>query len=136
MSPSHFFIIGGQRCATTWLWRALSAHPDIEMAHPMRPEPKYFLKVPAENQSQDSYSKAHYSGTTKVRGEKSTSYSESVPAVRNILAMFPKARFVMLIRDPIDRAISNVRFSRDNGLEQDTLEAALLGFKHQVQRLI
>ena len=38
------FIIGGApRSGTTWLTAALDRHPDIWVAKPLRPEPKFFL---------------------------------------------------------------------------------------------
>ena len=39
----HFFIAGAQRSGTTYLYRLLDEHPEIEMAKPERPEPKFFL---------------------------------------------------------------------------------------------
>ena len=41
----HFVIAGAQRSATSWLAGVLDRHPDIAMARPMRPEPKYFLRA-------------------------------------------------------------------------------------------
>ena len=40
----HFFIIGAQRSGTTYLYHLLDEHPEICMARPLRPEPKFFLK--------------------------------------------------------------------------------------------
>lgn len=120
----HFFIIGGQRCATTLLWQALDAHPDIEMAQPLRPEPKYFLSDAPR--SREDYARRFFSADTPLRGEKSTSYSDRDEALTRICDFFPQARFVMLLRDPVERAISNIRFSRDNGFETAPVEEALL----------
>lgn len=123
---AHFFIIGGQRCATTYLWHLLDKHPEIEMARPMRPEPKYFLDVANSDRSRADYASRYFASDTPLRGEKSTSYSDNDAALRGILQIFPKARFVMLLRDPVERAISNIRFSRDNGFESAPLEQALI----------
>ena len=37
------FIVGVQRCGTTYLYHLLNDHPEIVMASPVRPEPKVFL---------------------------------------------------------------------------------------------
>ena len=37
------FIVGVQRCGTTFLYHLLDQHPQITMARPVRPEPKVFL---------------------------------------------------------------------------------------------
>ena len=41
---NHFFIVGAQRCGTTYLYNLLDEHPEIEMAKPVKPEPKFFMK--------------------------------------------------------------------------------------------
>ena len=38
----HLLVVGAQRCGTTYLSRALDAHPDVTMARPSPPEPKVF----------------------------------------------------------------------------------------------
>ena len=38
-----FVIAGAPRSGTTWLTSALDRHPDIWLAKPRRPEPKFFL---------------------------------------------------------------------------------------------
>jgi hypothetical protein len=39
------FIIGGApRSGTTWLYELLDRHPDVHMAKPLAPEPKFFLR--------------------------------------------------------------------------------------------
>ena len=38
------FIIGGApRSGTSWLYQVLDMHPEIHMAKPIKPEPKFFL---------------------------------------------------------------------------------------------
>src|SRR5262245_35557105 len=38
-----FLIAGAPRSGTTWLYHLLDRHPQIYMARPVRPEPKFFL---------------------------------------------------------------------------------------------
>ena len=38
-----FFIVGGQRCGTTYLYNLLEKHPSICLAKPSFPHPKYFI---------------------------------------------------------------------------------------------
>ena len=40
----QIFIIGCQRCGTSNLYGYLDQHPNIHLAKPIRPEPKYFLQ--------------------------------------------------------------------------------------------
>lgn len=127
----HFFIVGAQRSGTTWLYHMLSQHPQILMAEPVRPEPKYFLR------SSDSVSKTDYqtsyfsklSNKKMVCGEKSTTYIESENAAKLIASTFPSAKIIMMLRDPAQRAISNYNFSVNNGLESRSIADALFDAK-------
>jgi hypothetical protein len=123
--PRHFFIAGAQRCATTYLYRMLDQHPDICMATPMRPEPKYFLRQACDD-DMDSYRKAYFARPDAAcLGEKSTSYIERPDAADRIARALPDATIVFVLRDPVDRALSNYRFSVMNGLEPLSLPDAL-----------
>ncbi len=124
----HFFIIGAQRCGTTLLYRALDENPYIEMARPIKPEPKYFLNQSSSASEIDSYRSLYFKNTEKevLCGEKSTSYIESRSAAENIRSVIPKAKIITLLRNPIERAISNYRFSVDNGVEQRDINDAFL----------
>lgn len=123
---SYFFIIGAQRCGTTYLYHQLDAHPGIEMAKPMRPEPKFFFTDELFNLGLDQYERRFFSAEASalVRGEKSTVYYESVPAAKRIAGSFDQPRVIMVIRDPVERAVSNYWFSVNNGLETLPIEEA------------
>ncbi|MEZ9601590.1 sulfotransferase, partial [Vibrio sp. 10N.286.46.A8] len=51
---NQFFIVGAQRSSTTWLYKMLQQHPEIKMAEPVKPEPKYFLNDIFDNKK-DNY---------------------------------------------------------------------------------
>ncbi len=122
------FIIGGApRSGTTWLHALLSRHPEVFLASPPRPEPKFFLR-------DDLYARglAWYSGTwfagapARARcGEKSTNYLESAAAARRIARDLPEARLVFILREPAARAWSNYLWSRMNGIETEPFDRAL-----------
>jgi len=121
------FVVGAQRCGTTWLYRVLDAHPEIEMARPVRPEPKFFLDDERYVLGLEHYDRTFFGakpGAT-VRGEKSTSYLESEVAARRIAQAYPEARILVLVRDPVARAVSHWRFSVESGVETLSLEDAL-----------
>lgn len=122
----HFVIAGAQRCGTTYLTRLLDEHPDIELARPLRPEPKFFLDQDACALGLDEYVARHFRDPdVAVRGEKSTSYLESTVAAVNLRTLLPEALVVVLLRDPIARALSHYRFSCDNGVETLDLSTAI-----------
>ncbi|MCB9449898.1 MAG: sulfotransferase [Anaerolineaceae bacterium] len=122
----HFFLVGAQRSGTTYLYHALSEHPDIEMASPIRPEPKYFLAPNSLALGVSHYEAAFFKGKAgaKIRGEKSTSYIESEAVAERIATAFPEARILISLRNPVERAISNYWFSVNNGKERLPMEEA------------
>lgn len=125
MEHRHFFIAGAQRCATTYFYRLLDQHPDITMARPVRPEPKYFIR-PEMGSGPDEYRREFFAdAATRWLGEKSTSYIEHPSAAERIARWFPDAPVFFLLRDPVERAISNYCFSVANGLETLSLDDAL-----------
>lgn len=122
------FIIGGApRSGTTWLYEVLDRHPDIEMAKPVRPEPKFFLVDDIYERGLTYYSDNWFSQipSHKLGGEKSTNYLESEAAARRIHEDLPDARLIFILREPADRALSNWRWSSMNGLETLSFEEAL-----------
>ncbi len=121
----HFFVVGAQRAGTTYLWKVLDDHPDIFMAKPVRPEPKYFLK--AATIDIDDYRKQFFADAARetLCGEKSTSYLESGVAMRQIARLLPSALIVVMLRNPVERAISNYFFSKKHGFETFSISDAL-----------
>ncbi len=134
----HFFIIGAQRSGTTYLYAALDSHPEIEMAKPVRPEPKYFLNTATEEISIEAYRQAYFSGKPGawLLGEKSTSYLESETAAQRIAAAFPAAKLIIMLRDPVARAVSNYYFSVENGLETAPIEEAFFQEEERVRSAV
>ena len=78
MSNRFFCIIGAQRSGSTYLYQVLDEHPEITMARPLRPEPKFFLDVAAWKKGREHYLARHFSDASPsaILGEKSTSYYE------------------------------------------------------------
>lgn len=123
----HLFVVGAQRCGTTYLYRLLDSHPEITMAQPVRPEPKVFLTDDYTGDP-EAYDRRMFVGRlpTRVRGEKGTSYLEHPAALDRIAGTFPDAHIVVMLRDPIERALSNYRFTADHGLEERAPDEALV----------
>lgn len=127
MRSNYFFIIGAQRCGTTFLYHQLDGHPEICMAKPVKPEPKFFLN-PREYEKGKAYYIAKYfrNCTQQIRGEKSTSYIEFEGVLKKIKEFFPDSKIVVVLRNPVMRAISNYMFSYNNGFETRSLEEVFL----------
>lgn len=123
----HLLIIGAQRCGTTYLASLLDAHPEVAMARPARPEPKVFLSQEKSDRGLAWYDATFFAHarSEQVLGEKSTSYLEDPVAATRAAAVLGEPDILVMLRDPVQRAVSNWRFSTDNGLEDRPLEEAL-----------
>lgn len=107
----NLFIIGAAKSGTTSLHHLLSQHPGIFLSEPK--EPAFFVpELDYYPRGTEWYlSLFEGAGTAAYRGESSTHYTkrplyEDVP---DRIAAFvdEQPRFIYLMRDPIDRAISN-----------------------------
>lgn len=126
----HLFIVGAQRSGSTYLYQLLDEHPEVSMAHPVSPEPKFFMNKEKASKGIDYYKRSYFSDkkvNTVYLGEKSTSYIESADAANRIQTFFPEARILVILRDPVFRAYSNYRLSVANGFESLSFAEALAG---------
>ena len=117
----NLFLIGAMKSGTNYLRKLLNAHPDIFMCEPEEPsyfvDPRHLRTVYPMMwerglwQSQERYLTLFQSaGDARFLGEASTNYSKlpMVPGVPERIAAFnPRARFIYLLRDPVERAISH-----------------------------
>lgn len=123
---SVFFLIGMQRSGTSYFCKKLESHPEVTIAKPFFPEPKFFISNDSHGLTKEEYLNQYFPAKlTKCIGEKSTSYIEYPSSAKAILKLFPDAKFLVLLRNPALRAISNYFFSFNNGLEKRNPNEAL-----------
>lgn len=103
-----FFIVGGMKCATSTLHEQLALQPGIFMTE--LKEPNFFSNDEIFAQGIDwylSWFKDAQDGD--ICGESSTHYTK-LPTYPNtlerLLAFYPEARFIYVMRHPIDRLVS------------------------------
>ena len=97
------------------------------MARPVTPEPKFFLVDRLYEKGLTYYSETWFAGAGpgQKAGEKSTDYLESAAAADRIASDLPDTRLIFMLREPVERAYSNYRWTRMNGLEREDFETAL-----------
>lgn len=122
-------IIGGApRSGTTFLCEALSKHPDVFIPRPFAPEPKVCLTAHPDGAAGLLSRYRNFYGSAPreaVWVEKTTNYFEDDDARRRIAALLPDVKLIFLLREPVERAYSNWRWSRKNGLETLSFEQAI-----------
>lgn len=126
MRLPDFIIAGAPRSGTTWLCHLLDRHPDVQIAQPVIPEPKFFHRDEIYARGARYYSETWFAGlTAPVVGEKTSYYLENPRAAGRIHSMLPDVKLVFILREPVSRAYSNYLRSRANGFETLDFEAAL-----------
>jgi hypothetical protein len=108
--PPFAFIVGAPRCGTTTLASFLQQHPDVCFSAVK--EPHYFTQQDFAGQS-DSEIRGHVAeeylerffghcpGTEQLRAEGSVTYLYAPEKMAPILKLWPDAKFVIALRDPL-----------------------------------
>lgn len=119
-----FVILGAMRSGTTSLYEWLARHP--QMAPPTTKEIRYF---DVDHARGPRWYRSHFplalARAGRVTGEASPYmlfYHLSPPRVADEL---PTAKLIVVLRDPVQRAISHYWFSRRMHVETEPIEAAI-----------
>lgn len=119
-------VIGTQRGGTSSLYRYLHGHPDL--AASIRKETEYFSRRFGEG---EAWYRGHFPlsrkrGRHALAFEATPDYLFYPPTPARIAAHLPDARFVVLLRDPVERAYSQYRHMVRLGFEDLSFEDAIL----------
>ena len=135
-----FYLIGAQKCGTSALYDYLVQHPCI---HPCSTkEPRFFDKY--FNRGINWY-KTCYSYTLKknieqkifhrkfLTGEATERYLEHPHVSKRIKKTTPNAKFIVLLRNPIDRAYSHYNMRYKSKKEKLSFENAIESEKNRTE---
>lgn len=149
----HFFLLGVQKSGTTWLWNMLDQHPGTSL--PQTKEIHYFGSAELYAKGDDWYYE-HFAGLDpdKVIGEASTShfydrvpywhndsdqieYDDSLPPVPELIDHhFPQAKYLVILRDPVRRAISAYSHWMKKGMVSPMLGLKRVAIEHPKMRIL
>ena len=114
-----FFVIGAPKSGTTSLAAYLADHPNVSFSR--LKEPFFFstdLHSCLDAMTSEEYLSLFPAKTDKcLRGEASSNYMFSVDAVPNILTVRPDAKFIAILRNPVDAAYAFYSEAVKNGRE-------------------
>ena len=127
----HFLVLGAQRCGTSSLYKYLGRHPRI--APSLRKEVGYFTSSYGEDLT---WYLAHFPLEARAKAmervgqellafEATPDYLVHPLAPARAKALLPDATFVVLLRDPVERAYSHYLHMRRLGFETRTFEQAI-----------
>lgn len=102
----NLVIIGAQKCATSSLHYYLGQHPDVFMSR--EKELDFFVSDRNWDKGLAWY-RSHFRAQAAIRGEASpgyTNYPLQPGVAQRMASVIPEARLIYIVRDPIERIIS------------------------------
>ena len=113
MTLPNFLIIGGQKSGSTWLARNIGQHPEVFL---YKKEIHFFNKDENYSKGTEWYD-SHFSNVSNeiLIGEKTPDYFDSDLSRQRIASSLPEAKLIIVLRDPIQRAISAVNHYKNKG---------------------
>lgn len=122
-------IVGAQKAGTTALWSYLDDHPEACMAWGREVHLFDLMDTPyVQRERLDQFYAGyfqHYDGEA-LRGESTPAYLFHPTALSEIKRYNPDMKLIVLLRDPIERALSHYAMERAQGHERWPLWLALL----------
>lgn len=135
-----FLIIGFPKCGTTSLYEYLIEHPDIYP--PIGKEIDYFdrlynkgidwYKVRFPSIFQKNYSKK-ICGKKFLTGEATPRYIIHPHASERIKKIIPNSKFIVILRNPVDRAFSHYQMNLKNDYEYYSFDEAIKNEKKRIE---
>lgn len=123
----NFFLLGGAKCGTTALYHLLRQVQGLYL--PQRKEPRFFAYDAAFSRGLDWYLMEYFAGAERfvARGEATPQYlhGRRLVAERVRASLGDDLRFVVLLRDPVERAWSHFLHTRRLGIERLGFREAL-----------
>ncbi len=121
----NFIVIGAQRCGSTSLHKYIIEHPQV--LEPITKEINFFTQ---EFERGLSWYEAHFpsipEGSAYITGEASTSYLDSDnDTPHRLFNLYPHVKLLVILRNPVERAISHYNQLVKLGRENRSLEEAL-----------
>ena len=124
-----FVIVGAQKCGTTALAHFLSQHPEIGMASPKEvhlfDSPKYSDDWTPEQIDERYRSFFDHCGDVSIRGEATPIYMFLPEIARELARYNPELKLIVLLHDPVERALSHYYMQKNRGKEHRPLWLAL-----------
>lgn len=143
-----FLIIGAQKCGTTSLCSHLFSHPQVL---PSRRKEIHFFDAPEFGHGLGWY-KAHFAseraararsrqlGREALTGEASPYYLAYPHAPRRVVEALPDVKLIVMLRNPVDRALSHynhqVRLNREPLSFEEAVEAEPERLGGELERML
>ena len=114
------FLLGLPKCGTTWLAEVLSQNPSIDFSNPKEPNilsshDGTFDRIYSEP-DYESYLRVFSGNGFRIDGSVHTFSCPLAP--ERVFGINPQARFLICLRQPVERALSHWKMIRDSGADR------------------
>jgi len=133
-SPISFYVLGAQKCATTWLYQSLRAQAGVHVSRHKQED----LYVGGTE-----YARLGWAGFLETMGtwpagagvgDVSVNYLYDPRSASALYEVSPQARLIILLRNPVDRFTSAFHWNyRKNQLQGTLAEAAKCVLDHRCE---
>ncbi len=129
MNRVNLFVIGVNKAGTSWLYYLLDQHPDVFMADAK--ELYYFGEEGPDEERLETLEAYHrhfpFDRNYRYFGDATVMYYKSATTADEIRAYNPDAKLLAIVRDPIQRLLSQFQYNKQLGLidEATSLPEAL-----------
>jgi len=134
----NLYILGGQKCGTSALAHFLSQHPDITLAHNKEAHvfdhPVLYHQGPEQWDRAYKQAFAHATTPTRYYCDATPIYSYFTELLPRIASYSAGARVIMMVRDPVARAISQYHMEKGRGNEHLSMLGAFLAEPFRLRR--
>ena len=120
-----FIVIGAQKAGTTSLYHYLKPSPEVYLP-PEKEAPFFYLNKFYEN-GWEWYVKQYFSNAPENRlwGKVTPSYMSDLRVPERLYQEMPNIKLIVLLRNPIDRAISHYKMAVKRGEEKESFSQVL-----------
>ena len=136
MKLPNFLIAGVSASGTSFLAESIEQHPDIYLPYPMEPECHFFFKS-WEYKKLKYYSNKWFKDVKNENavGERSSSYLFGGNKTAKRFFKYSNVKLIFCVRNPIERAWANYRFTVLQGYEHLSFIEALKKEKKRILNL-
>tara|TARA_R110002050_G_scaffold270114_2_gene413059 strand:+ start:9837 stop:10733 length:897 start_codon:yes stop_codon:yes gene_type:complete len=130
MNKPNLFIAGFPKCGSSALHKMISQHSEI-YGESFKETQTYTLDRKYRDRFNPSFKFSYPNLYSSAKGEKylldsSTSYSVNLKAIRRINKDSPQAKFIYVVRDPLDRLISHYRWMASLGFVEKRFQDEIM----------
>jgi hypothetical protein len=107
-----FFIVGPQKCATTWMYEGLREHPEVVL-----PETDSVHYFDINYHKGEEWYRDQFPDTAAeyIVGDETPSYIRSPSTPARLAELNPDAKLIFSLRNPVDRAFSHYWHEKAKG---------------------